>query len=37
MRFYEGDHANEVKRVVDPATQLYTGCGYKVYRVRPGQ
>jgi hypothetical protein len=25
MRFYEGDHAYEVERVLDPATQLYTG------------
>jgi hypothetical protein len=36
MRFYEGDHAYEVERVLDPATQLYTGWRYKVYRVRPG-
>ena len=35
MRFYEGDHAYEVERVLDPATQLYTGWRYKVYRVRP--
>lgn len=36
MRFHEGDHAYEVERVLDPATQLYTGWRYKVYRVRPG-
>ena len=36
MRFYEGDHAYEVERVLDPATQLYTGWRYKIYRVRPG-
>ena len=35
MRIYEGDHAYEVERVLDPATQLYTGWRYKVYRVRP--
>ena len=35
MRFYEGDHAYEVERVLDPATQLYRGWRYKVYRVRP--
>lgn len=35
MRFYEGDHAYEVERVLDPATQLYTGWRYKIYRVRP--
>jgi len=37
MRFYEGDHAYEVERVLDPATQLYTGWRYKIYRVRPNQ
>ena len=35
MRFHEGDHAYEVERVQDPATQLYTGWRYKIYRVRP--
>jgi hypothetical protein len=35
MRFYEGDHAYEVERVLDPATQLYTGWRFKIYRVRP--
>jgi len=35
MRFYEGDHAYEVERVQDPATQLYIGWRYKIYRVRP--
>jgi len=35
MRFYEGDHAYEVERVLDSATQLYTGWRYKIYRVRP--
>jgi hypothetical protein len=35
MRFYEGDHAYEVERTLDPATQLYTGWRYKVYRIRP--
>jgi hypothetical protein len=35
MRFYEGDHAYEVERVLDPATQLFTGWRYKIYRVRP--
>jgi hypothetical protein len=37
MRIYEGDHAYEVERILDPATQLYTGWRYKVYRVRSGQ
>lgn len=35
MRFYEGDYAYEVERVMDAATQLYTGWKYNVYRVRP--
>lgn len=35
MRIYEGDHAYEVERVLDPATQLFTGWRYKIYRVRP--
>jgi hypothetical protein len=35
MRIYEGDHAYEVERILDPATQLYTGWRYKVYRIRP--
>jgi hypothetical protein len=35
MRIYEGDHAYEVE-ILDPATQLYTGWRYNVYRVRPG-
>ena len=35
MRFYEGDYAYEVERVMDAATQLYTGWRYNVYRVRP--
>lgn len=37
MRFYENDHAYEVERVMDPATQVYTGWRYNVYRIRPGQ
>lgn len=37
MRFYEGDHAYEVEKVLDPATQLYSGWRYKIYRVRPGE
>jgi len=35
MRFYQGDHAYEVEKVLDPATQLYSGWRYNVYRVRP--
>ena len=35
MRFYEGDHAYEVERVLDPTTQLFMGWRYKIYRVRP--
>ena len=35
MRFYQGDYAYEVEKVRDPATQLYSGWRYKVYRVRP--
>jgi hypothetical protein len=35
MRIYEGDHAYEVERILDPTTQLYTGWRYKVYRIRP--
>src|SRR5262245_44805414 len=37
MRFCEGDHAYEVERVLDPATQIYSGWRFNVYRVRPGQ
>ncbi len=37
MRFYEGDHAYEVERVLDPATQVHSGWRYNVYRVRPTQ
>jgi hypothetical protein len=37
MRFYENDYAYEVERVMDPATQLYTGWRYNIYRIRPGQ
>ena len=35
MRFYEGNHAYEVERVLDPATQVHSGWRYNVYRVRP--
>jgi hypothetical protein len=35
MRIYEGDHAWEVERILDPATQLDSGWRYNVYRVRP--
>jgi hypothetical protein len=35
MRFYEGDHAYEVERVLDPATQVHSGWRYNVYRIRP--
>ena len=37
MRFYEGDHAYEIERIIDPETQLVTGWRYNVYRVRPGE
>jgi len=37
MRFYEGDHAYEIERIVDPMTQLFTGWRYRVYRIRPDQ
>ena len=37
MRFYEGDHAYEIERVMDPATQVYTGWRYNLYRIRPVQ
>lgn len=37
MRIYEHDHAYEIERVMDPATRLYTGWRYNVYRIRPGQ
>jgi uncharacterized UPF0146 family protein len=37
MRFYEGNHAYEVERVLDPATQVYSGWRYKIYRIRPNQ
>ena len=37
MRFYEGDHAYEVERLLDPATQVHSGWRYNVYRVRPTQ
>jgi hypothetical protein len=37
MRFYEGDHAYEIERVLDPATQLQAGWRYNVYRIRPAQ
>lgn len=36
MRFYEGDYAYEVERVLDPRTQLESGWRYNIYRVRPG-
>jgi hypothetical protein len=35
MRIYEGDYAYEVERILDPATQLYTGWRYNIYRIRP--
>jgi hypothetical protein len=35
MRFYEGDYAYEIERVLDPATQVHSGWRYNVYRVRP--
>jgi hypothetical protein len=37
MRFYEGNHAHGVERVLDPATQVYSGWRYKIYRIRPNQ
>jgi hypothetical protein len=37
MRFYEGDYAYEIERLLDPATQLQTGWRYNVYRIRPVQ
>ena len=37
MRIYEGDHAYEIERVLDPTTQLYKCWRYNVYRVRPTQ
>jgi hypothetical protein len=37
MRIYEGDHAYEIERVLEPTTQLYKGWRYNVYRVRPTQ
>ena len=37
MRIYEGDHAYEIERVLDPATQLFKAWRYNVYRVRPTQ
>jgi hypothetical protein len=37
MRFYEGNYAYEIERLLDPATQLQTGWRYNVYRVRPLQ
>jgi len=36
MRFYEGDYAYEIERVLDPATQLVSNWRWNVYRVRPG-
>ena len=35
MRIYEGDHAYEIERVLDPATQLFKGWRYIVYQLRP--
>ena len=35
MRFYEGNYAYEVERVLDPATQVYSGWRFNIYRVRP--
>lgn len=35
MRVYEGDYAYEIERILDSATQLYTGWRYNVYRIRP--
>ena len=37
MRIYEGDHAYEIERIIDPTTQLFKGWRYNVYRVRPIQ
>jgi len=37
MRFYEGDHAYEIERVLDPATQVQAGWRYNIYRIRPAQ
>lgn len=37
MRFYEDDHAYEIDPVRDPATQLYIGWRYNIYRIRPDQ
>jgi len=37
MRIYEGDHAYEIERILDPTTQLFKGWRYNVYRVRPIQ
>jgi hypothetical protein len=35
MRIYEGNHAYEIERVLDPATQIVKGWRYNIYRVRP--
>lgn len=37
MRIYEGDHAYEIERIRDSATQVFTGWRYNVYRIRPEQ
>jgi len=35
MRFYEGDRAYEVERVLDPTTQLYSGWRFNVIGFVP--
>ena len=37
MRIYEGDHAYEIEQILHPETQVRSGWGYKVYRVRPSE
>ncbi|HZQ24177.1 MAG TPA: hypothetical protein VFA89_15400 [Terriglobales bacterium] len=35
MRFYEGDFAYEIEKILDPSTQVSKGWRYNIYRVRP--
>jgi len=35
MRIYEGDFAYEIERVLEPATQVFKGWRYILYRIRP--
>jgi hypothetical protein len=35
MRIYEDDFAYEIERVLEPATQVFKGWRYILYKIRP--